>query len=121
MTQAEARALVVSLAGDRADLDRLLELSAGKTDDGATVFRAYWVAALLETSKRQIIKAEGVEWDSVRDKLRGWLFLQSLEDKSLTVPEGYEANVCSLIPCDDPQGTITAQPWSGAVETVRTL
>ena len=82
MTHAEARAVVVDLAYDRADLGALLTASKG---DG---FRPYIVAAVvLMTSKntKRVTRAGEVNFtESTREAAENLLKLQAVQDRSLS-------------------------------------
>ena len=122
MTQPEARALVVALAGEWADINELLEATAG-TKEGQTekVYRPRFVAAYLIGSKREIIEAEGVKW-SGEGRITTLLNLQRVLDAGLTIPDGFEADPCNILPCNDAStASIPAMAWSGSVETIRTF
>lgn len=125
MTQTEARALVVELAFERSDLDNLLELSGGtKGEQDEKVWRSYWVAAKLwATSKKgRLIKGKGAEFESIEALVRRLLAMQLEQDGGLTIPPGYEADPCKLIPCEGDASTgIPSMAWSGSVETIRTF
>lgn len=67
LPQAIARATERSGVTDAALIEEQLHLTAGKTPEGETMYRPYWVAAeLLDQRRQQIMAAEGATFRDVQ-------------------------------------------------------
>lgn len=83
------------------DLNTLLSVSAGTDEGGATVYRPYFVAAkLLSTRRTQLVQAEGATFVDPLSVAAEYLRAQRGIDLSLnlTIPKGSEALNASLAP-----------------------
>lgn len=92
MTLAEAVTLVGELAFERSDVERLLEVSAGKDADENVAYRPYIVAAVLWRSSPNTARlqeaAGGTRFESSRVAIRELLAMQAPWDAQLTdIPE----------------------------------
>lgn len=89
-----ARALVVSLSFERADIDTLLTASAGTDPASVTQYRPYLVAAILLQTARNtsnVLEAKGARFSSHRETITELMRLQQRADTKLelTIPDGY--------------------------------
>lgn len=98
------------------DLEPLLQVSAGKSADGVTVYRPYYVVArLLASRAQQVTRADVIEFVNPLEIYNESLKLQRALDQSmeLIIPEGMEATDEILRPA----GT-TVKAFSGSVRSV---